>query len=45
MKPNMSHIERQHRNILESLNLTQHITKPTRVTRTTESLIDHLRHP
>ena len=31
-KPNMSNIERQYRDILESLNLTQHITKPTRVT-------------
>ena len=28
----MSNIERQYRDILESLNLTQHITKPTRVT-------------
>ena len=35
----MSNIERQYRDILESLNLTQHITKPTRVTRTTKSLI------
>lgn len=44
-KPNMSNIERQHRKILESSNLTQHITKPTRVTRTTKSLIHHVRHP
>ena len=33
----MSNIERQYRDILKSLNLTQHITKPTRVTRTTKS--------
>ena len=38
----MSNIERQCRDILKSLNLTQLITKPTRVTRTTKSLIDHV---
>ena len=38
----MSNIERQYRDILKSLNLTQHITKPTRVTRTTKSRIDHV---
>ena len=38
----MSNIERQYRDILESLKLTQHITKPTRLTRTTKSLIDHV---
>ena len=41
-KPNMSNIERQYRGILEFLNLTQHSTKPTRVARTTKSLIDHV---
>ena len=39
-KPNMSNIERQYRDLLESLNLTQHITRPTTVTRTTKSLTD-----
>ena len=38
----MSNIERQYRDILESLNLTQHVTKPTRVARTTKSLTDHV---
>ena len=38
----MSNIERQYRDILESLNLTQHVTKPTRVTRSTKSLIDYV---
>ena len=41
-KPNMSNIERQYRDLLESLNLTQHITRPTTVTRTTKSLIDYV---
>ena len=39
-KPNMSNIERQDRDILKFLNLTQHSTKPT--SRTTKSLIDHV---
>ena len=34
--------ECQYRNILESLNLSQNITKPTRVTHTMKSLIDHI---
>ena len=34
--------ECQYRNILESLNLSQNITKPTRVTHTMKSLIDHV---
>ena len=38
----MRNIEPQYRDILESLNLTGHITKPTRVTLTTKSLIDHV---
>ena len=38
----MSSIERQYRDLLESLNLTQHITRPTTVTRTTKSLIDYV---
>ena len=34
--------ECQYRNILVSLNLSQNITKPTRVTHTMKSLIDHV---
>ena len=35
-------ITRQYMDILQGLNLTNHVTKPTRTTPTSKSLIDHL---